>query len=92
VAGNVTMDQILVDCGDDSVARGDEVVLIGHGDDDEISADELADLMGTNSYEVVTSIGQRVPRVYVNERPAGESAGAAAALASGGRQGRPEQS
>jgi alanine racemase len=92
VAGNVTMDQILVDCGDDPVFRGDEVVLIGQSGEDEISADELATLMGTNSYEVVTSIGERVPRVYVNERPAGDGASAAAAVATGGREGRPEPS
>ena len=69
VAGTVTMDQILVDCGDDDVAVGDEVVLLGSQGDAEITASEHADLRGTVSYEVVSSIGGRVPRIYVNEAP-----------------------
>lgn len=64
VAGRVTMDQIMVDCGDDAVAAGDEAVLIGRQGDDEITADEIADRTGTINYEVVTSVGPRVPRVY----------------------------
>ena len=65
VAGNVTMDQLLVDCDDDDVAPGDEVVLLGRQGDQEVSADELADLLGTIAYEIVSTIGARVPRVYV---------------------------
>lgn len=64
VAGNVTMDQLLADCGEDEVQAGDEVVLIGRQGDEEVTADELADLQGTISYEVLTSIGARVPRVF----------------------------
>jgi alanine racemase len=65
VAGTVTMDQILVDCGEMDVERGAEVVLIGRQGDEEITADELAELSGTINYEVVTAIGERVPREYV---------------------------
>lgn len=65
VAGTVTMDQIMVDCRDDDVQVGDEVVLIGRQDDEEVSAKELAGLAGTISYEIVTSIGERVPREYL---------------------------
>jgi alanine racemase len=64
VAGNVTMDQILVDCADEEVAPGDEVVLLGRQDEEEVSAAELAELMDSISYEVVTTIGDRVPREY----------------------------
>lgn len=64
VAGTVTMDQILVDCGDDDVAPGDEVVLIGRQGDESVSADELAGLIGTIGYEVVTAISKRVPREH----------------------------
>ena len=47
LAGTVTMDQIMVDCGDDtSVAPGDEVVLLGRQGDEEITADEWAELLG----------------------------------------------
>lgn len=65
VAGAVTMDQILVDCGDDPVAPGDEVVLMGQQGDQEIRADDLAAWIGTISYEVVCGVGERVPRRYV---------------------------
>jgi alanine racemase len=64
VAGTVTMDQILIDCGDDEVASGDEVVLIGEQGDERITADELASRIGTIGYEVVTAISERVPREY----------------------------
>ena len=64
VAGTVTMDQILVDCGDDEVAVGDEVALIGRQGDEEIRADELAALCDTIGYEIVCGIGPRVPRRY----------------------------
>jgi alanine racemase len=65
VAGSVTMDQIMVDCGDDPVEAGDEVVLIGRQGGAEITADDLAGWMGTINYEVVCGISERVPREYV---------------------------
>jgi alanine racemase len=65
VAGTVTMDQILVDCGDDDVVAGDDVVLIGAQGDERITADELAARAGTIGYEIVTAISERVPREYV---------------------------
>ena len=64
VAGTVTMDQLLVDCGDHEVAAGDEVVLIGAQGDERITAEELADLAGTIGYEIVTALSERVPREY----------------------------
>lgn len=64
VAGTVTMDQILVDCGDQDVAPGDEVVLIGEQDGERITAEEMAGLIGTIGYEVVTAVSERVPREY----------------------------
>ena len=68
IVGVVTMDQLMVDCGDDDVAVGDEVVLIGpqvtaHAAD-EIRAEEWAALLGTIDYEIVCGIGQRVERMY----------------------------
>jgi alanine racemase len=65
IAGRVTMDQFMVDCADDDVARGDEVVLIGQNDHEAITADEWAARLGTISYEVLCSIGPRVPRVHL---------------------------
>jgi alanine racemase len=66
LAGVVTMDQILVDCGDDRVEPGDEVVLLGCQGDARIGAEEWADRLGTISYEIVCGISARVPRRYVD--------------------------
>jgi alanine racemase len=53
----------MVDCGaDDSVAVGDEVVLIGRQGDDEVTASEWAERLDTIGYEIVCGIGPRVPR------------------------------
>jgi alanine racemase len=66
IAGVVTMDQLMVDCGPDAeVHVGDEVVLIGRQGDDEITAWEWAEALGTIGYEVLCGIGPRVPRVYL---------------------------
>jgi alanine racemase len=65
VAGSVTMDQLIVDCGDLEVDSGDEVVLLGHQGDETVTADELAELAGTIAYEIVTRVGARVPREHV---------------------------
>jgi alanine racemase len=65
VAGTITMDQLMVDCGDDHVEVGDEVVLIGEQGDERITADQVADWIGTIGYEVVCSVSERVPREYV---------------------------
>ena len=67
VAGRVCMDQLVLDLGDDPAAAGDEVVLFGAGDDGEPTAQDWADATGTISYEIVTRVGPRVPRVYVGE-------------------------
>ena len=66
LAGVVTMDQIVVDCGPVGgapVEVGDEVVLLGRQGSEEITADEWAELLGTISYEVLCDIGPRVPRL-----------------------------
>jgi len=64
LAGMVTMDQIVVDCGPGGrVAPGDEVVLLGRQGSEVITADEWAVHLGTISYEVLTGIGPRVPRI-----------------------------
>lgn len=65
IAGTVTMDQILVDCGPDAdVAVGDTAVLIGRQGDEEITAWEWAERVDTVAYEVVCGVTSRVPRVY----------------------------
>lgn len=71
IAGTVTMDQVMVDCGDDEVSAGDEVVLLGRQGEQVITADEMAVWMETVNYEVVTRVGPRVPREYVDSRREG---------------------
>lgn len=65
LAGRVTMDQIVVNVGDDVIDVGAGVVLMGTSDEGTMSADDWAAALGTISYEVVCSIGPRVPRRYV---------------------------
>jgi alanine racemase len=67
IIGMITMDQLLVDLGDVPAEPDDEVVLIGRQGDDEITATEWGERLGTISYEVVTGIGARVPRTYLGE-------------------------
>ena len=68
IAGTVTMDQLLVDLGPgpdaDEIEVGSEVVLLGRQGDDEITAKEWAERLGTIPYEVCCGIGERVPRRY----------------------------
>jgi alanine racemase len=61
--GRICMDQFMVNVGDDEIKVGDEVILLGEG----IVAEDLAQWMGTNEYEVMTNISARVPRIYINE-------------------------
>ena len=67
VAGRIAMDQFVVDCGDDQVVAGDEVLIFGTGDRGEPTAADWAKADDTIAYEIVTRIGERVPRRYVGE-------------------------
>jgi alanine racemase len=65
VLGNVTMDMTMVDVtGVKEAAVGSEAVLLGRQGAEEITAAELAGLADTITYEIVTLITARVPRVY----------------------------
>lgn len=64
VLGVITMDQTMVDCGDDGVAPGDEAVLIGNQGSVSITADEMAKTLETINYEIAVLIGNRVQRRY----------------------------
>jgi alanine racemase len=64
-AGNVTMDQIVVDVGTDEVTVGDEVVLLGRQGDEEITADEWSQRLQTINWEIVCGFGPRLPRRYL---------------------------
>ena len=64
ISGRICMDQIMVDVGNFKPKIGDEVVLIGKQGKQQITAEELADLSGTISYEIVCGLGSRIPRIY----------------------------
>ena len=65
VVGMVTMDQTLVDVGHvKGVKVGDEVVLIGRQGEADIPIEKIAKLAGTIPYEILSSITDRVPRIY----------------------------
>ncbi len=67
IVGNISMDLTLLDVTDvPGVDIGDEVTLLGHADGCSITALEIADLIDTVPYEVLCSIGRRVPRIYVD--------------------------
>jgi alanine racemase len=66
VRGRVCMDQVVVDLGGDLPRPGEEVVLFGAGDRGEPTAQDWAEACGTISYEIVSRIGGRLVRRYVD--------------------------
>lgn len=65
IRGVVTMDQLMVEVTDGpAVSVGDPVVLLGRQGDEEITAQEWAERLGTIAYEVVCGFGPRLPRTY----------------------------
>lgn len=66
VIGRICMDQFMVDVGHiPDVDTGDEVIIMGNQGKETISADEIADKIGTISYEVLCMVSARVPRYYI---------------------------
>lgn len=63
LAGMVTMDQLLIDCGQDDIQRGEEVILMGAQGAEAITTEEWARRLGTITWEVMCGIGARLPRV-----------------------------
>jgi len=67
MVGRVSMDNITIDLTDVEAELDDEVLLLGCQGGEGITAEEIAALSGTISYDVPCSITARVPRVYVGE-------------------------
>jgi alanine racemase len=63
--GTICMDQIMVNLERDSAFNGDEVTLLGENGVEKITAEDLAEWAGTISYEILTNINTRVPRLYI---------------------------
>ncbi|GCD92091.1 alanine racemase [Nocardioides sp. LS1] len=71
VRGRICMDQFVVDLGGELPPAGQDVVLFGTGRAGEPTAQDWAEACGTISYEIVTRIGGRMTRTYVDqEEPA----------------------
>ncbi|NJX13919.1 alanine racemase [Tamlana crocina] len=62
IVGNVCMDMIMVDVSNIDCQEGDEVVVFNG----ETTAENLADTANTISYELITSISQRIKRVFIS--------------------------
>ncbi|MFE5512326.1 alanine racemase [Streptomyces sp. NPDC056529] len=69
VAGQIAMDQFMVDLGGDELEPGARAVLFGRENRGEPTAQDWAEAADTIVYEIVSRIGTRVPRVYANDRP-----------------------
>lgn len=66
IAGNICMDQCMIDVTDvPDVKVGDEVIIMGTDGKNTILADDIANATGTINYEIVCAFGQRLPKVYV---------------------------
>lgn len=66
IVGHVSMDLTLLDVTDiPGVAVGDEIIVIGKSENCQITALDIAERLGTVPYEVLCSIGKRVPRIYL---------------------------
>ncbi|NCY09753.1 MAG: alanine racemase, partial [Actinobacteria bacterium] len=64
ILGVVTMDQLMVDCGNDTVRVGDEAVIFGMQGSERITIEDWARALDTITYEVVCNVSSRVPRIY----------------------------
>ena len=65
VVGTITMDQTMVDVGDDPVAVGDDVLIWGDTDHGSIHVLDVAEAMGTIPYEMTCGVSRRIQRVVV---------------------------
>lgn len=66
IAGNICMDQCMVDVTDvPDVKVGDEVIVMGSDGVHTISAEDIGDATGTIDYEICCAFGQRLPKIYI---------------------------
>lgn len=65
VLGRVCMDQTIVDVTDiPNVKLDDKVILIGCSGEESITADQMAQAIGTINYEIICGLSRRIPRAY----------------------------
>ena len=68
IVGRISMDLTIVNIsGSDGVEPGDVATLIGESGTERITVDEVARLAGTISYEVLTGLAPRLPRIWLDD-------------------------
>ncbi len=68
IVGRICMDQCMIDVTSvNNINIGDEVILIGDGKNSTVTAETLAEISGTISYEILCLIGDRVPYVFIKD-------------------------
>lgn len=66
ILGKVCMDQFMIDLSEvQNPQIGDEAIIYGDGTDGAMTAEDVANMRGTISYEVLTNLGKRLPRKYI---------------------------
>lgn len=66
ILGKVCMDQFMVNLSEvENPKIGDEAIIYGDGTDGAMTAEDVADMRGTISYEVLTNLGKRLPKIYI---------------------------
>ncbi|MGD9568183.1 MAG: alanine racemase [Sedimentibacter sp.] len=66
ILGKVCMDQFMVDLSEvENPKIGDEAIVYGDGTDGAMTAEDVANMRGTISYEVLTNLGKRLPKIYI---------------------------
>jgi alanine racemase len=66
IAGRVCMDQFMVDFGEADVRVGDEVLIFGQNDSETIRIEDIAQAIASTSYVLLTAIGGRTERIFIN--------------------------
>jgi alanine racemase len=66
IVGVICMDQLMVDIGRGEAYNTDEVVLIGRQGDSVVTVEELAALIETTPHQILVSLNERIPRVYLD--------------------------
>jgi alanine racemase len=66
IAGRVCMDQFMVDFGKANVRVGDEVLIFGQNDAETIRIEDIAQAIASTSYVLLTAIGDRTERIFIN--------------------------
>ena len=68
MVGRVTMDHVMIDVGKDPINSGDPVILWGEGVQDSIQLLDVAEKLGTITYELTCGVSKRVQRIFIGDQ------------------------